>query len=226
MSTARQLDLLEYRQHIPVKKRVRHKKESPKNPQREKRIVQAKLNSRLADHIFRDPRLVGGVVALAGTKVAEATGPYMRQKIAKYVLIAEHNKSAHANIMDIMKAFPEDFRSVRLYNKPIDVFKLAIKAIKAYPGELKGFDLDFDGTLNAKKKGQLVELIDTIDADAWWLRIGITIRPYPAHHAERILGDVLTYIDSRGLFDIREWRISSYCDSAPMRVAQIICTRR
>lgn len=230
MIIAEQLELIKRKDHLPKPKaRIMHKKESPKNPQKEKRRVQQDLNSRLATYIFENPSIVRGIISLAGTKIAQATYPFLNLGIANKILIAEHNRSAHAAMLDIMRVFPEDFKQIMLSSKPLDVFKVASEAIKTYPEEWTGFDLDFDGTLNTKKKGQLVELIETIDASAWWLRLGITVRPYSAKQTREILDEVWKYISSRGsiqIEDLATGQVFEYHDSALMQTMQVICTRR
>lgn len=201
----------------------------PQHTQPNKRKIQTLLNERLIDYLTVNSDLKGGVILLSGPKVAEATRPYFKHELAERALIVEQDLGNHAIIAKILRDFEEDYPRVNLWPKAADILSVVPQVNKAHGERWRGFDLDFDGSVCCDRLGRIIQLVESIQAPAWWLRVTSTVRPYSAEKVRDSLDCLARYICSKGsttVEDIATGPVYAYCDSSAMQTMQVICKRR
>ena len=194
--------------------------------QAKKRMVQDFLNRRLAESFVHNPGLRGGILLLAGKKLQLAIQPYLDMQLATGVISCETNPLVYKHQLSqyLSLHLPE---TVTLYN--LDVLKAIDKLLSKDSSYWKGFDLDFDSSLDADKAKIVLKVLEQSQAESLWIRLAVTERPFGREETEQRVKTLVRCIQSIDKWDIEDLAtgpVFRYCDTSPMAVAQVILSRR
>jgi hypothetical protein len=194
-----------------------------------KRMIQDRLNRRLAMYFLRNSALQGGLLVLSGVKLAQSVLPYKRMEIGKRIVAVEQDPIAHSIIWDLISQDYDTYGWLYTVEKPCDILEIALQEVADAPEYWRGFDFDFDVSLSEEKLNEIEGLLDTIQAPAFWLRIIVTARPVGHEITRQRLASLGIYLGNRGNYiidDMASGPVFTYHDTAPMAALQLICSRR
>lgn len=211
---------------VPIKTNDR----IPTGPQLKKRQTQTKQNKRLLEYINKEPNLKGGVVILSGTKIKQATEPYLLSGIANKILICEKNKKNYQSIA--MELNKNSYNDIELFPIDVDIMDVASN-IDSIKGTWTGFDFDFNGVISETMLNKFKLFIKKISdiQHLWWMRITVTTRSkgkgYKGNNKD--FDKLLYYMFSSSFImieDLARGPVYNYCDTQAMQTMQVICRRR